>query len=250
MNDRIHHIQPTPQKRAGLLESAMLKLFTRSAQVLDIEDIGDAFRIVTLGGEALRNVEWTPGDKIQIQLGGWTQRTYTPIDWDAESGSTRFLAYLHGDGPGSRWVRDLRKGDACVLFGPRKSIKIARPHASLILFGDETSLGLAAALSRQAPRSTVQMLFEVSQPAETMPVIEHLQLDGIRVCTRLENDAHVVGMRTKMSMLLETHPKTDIVLTGKASSIQHMSSLLRQYDVVPGRRQSKAYWAPGKTGMD
>ena len=151
---------------------------------------------------------------------------------------------------GSRWVRDLRKGDVCVMFGPRKSIKVARPHVSLILFGDETSLGLAAALSRQAPRSTVQMLFEVSQPAETMPVIEHLQLDGIRVCARLENDAHVVGMRTQMSMLLETHPKTDIVLTGKASSIQHMSGLLRQYDVVPGRRQSKAYWAPGKTGMD
>lgn len=71
---------PTTKQRAGLLESAMLKLFTRKGHVLDIKDIGSAFRMVTLGGEALREVEWTPGDKIQIQLGGWVQRTYTPMD--------------------------------------------------------------------------------------------------------------------------------------------------------------------------
>jgi len=53
-----------------MIESAMVKLFIRNARVLEIEDIGNAFRIVTLGGQALREVAWMPGDKSQIQLDG------------------------------------------------------------------------------------------------------------------------------------------------------------------------------------
>jgi ferric-chelate reductase (NADPH) len=91
-------VTPIMKKHGGLLESTMLKLFTRSSEVVDVGDIGSAFRIATLGGEAPRNVAWTPGDKIyhiQIQLGELVQRTYTPMDWDAEAGRTRILAYLH-----------------------------------------------------------------------------------------------------------------------------------------------------------
>jgi hypothetical protein len=88
---------PAAQPRAGLIESAIQTLFARSAVVVDVEPVGPAFRIVTLEGEALKNVAWTPGDKIQIQLGGWVQRTYTPMDWDAVGGRTRLLVYLNGD---------------------------------------------------------------------------------------------------------------------------------------------------------
>ena len=136
-----------PVRRAGLLEATVHKLFTRSVTVQGIVGLGSAFRLITLGGDALVDVAWTPGDKIQIQLGGWVQRTYTPIDWDATLGRTRFLAYLHADGPGTQWARSLRIGDACVVFGPRRSIALAAPPAPAIVFGDETSLGLAAALS-------------------------------------------------------------------------------------------------------
>lgn len=38
MNDRS---TSTAKRRTGLLESAMLKLFTRTSRVLDIEDIGN-----------------------------------------------------------------------------------------------------------------------------------------------------------------------------------------------------------------
>jgi hypothetical protein len=110
-------------KRAGLFEATLQKLFTRSAHVVDIVDIGSAFRIITLGGDGLRHVAWTPGDKLQVQLGGSIQRTCTPIDWDAVAGRTRIPICLHAGGPGTRWARMVRKGDNCILFGPRKSIQ-------------------------------------------------------------------------------------------------------------------------------
>lgn len=241
---------PIPKKRAGLLESAMHKLFMRHVHVLDIEAVGSAYRIVTLGGEALREIPWTPGDKIQIQLGGWVQRTYTPMDWDAENGRTRILVYLHADAPGTRWARTLRKGDPCIVFGPRKSIDRSRLRGPVIFLGDETSLGVATALFNHMSAPAAQMLFEVSTIAETKPVVEQLQLDDAHLCARLENDGHFAELETHLSALLQMHAAADIVLTGKATSIQRITQLLRQRGIGADRRQSKAYWAPGKAGLD
>jgi ferric-chelate reductase (NADPH) len=238
---------PPLLKQPGLLESAMLKLFTRIAEVQEVQEIGPAYRLITLSGDVLRDIHWTPGDKIQIQLGGWKQRTYTPIDWDSKNGRTRILIYLHGDGPGTEWARALHKGKTCIVFGPRKSVRLAAPAAPVILFGDETTLGLAAALRRQ---SSVQMLFEVSSIADTMPALQQLHLDDAHVCERHDNDEHLSNMQEQLAGLLLAQPGADIVLTGKASSIQHMSRLLRQRKLAGGRRQTKAYWATGKSGLD
>jgi len=231
---------PIPQ-RAGRIELALQKIFTRSAQVLDSEDIGGAFRLITLGGDALRDAEWTPGDKIQLMLGGWVQRTYTPLDWDAGTGRLRILVYLHGDAPGTQWARALRQGDRCAFFGPRKSIRLAPGASPVILFGDETSLGLGAALSSQA---TTYMLFEAASCSKAHAAIARLQLPNASV----ESEAH--ALEAQMVALLRTHPDADIVLTGKAASMQQMSRLLHQHGTAAKRRQSKAYWAPGKTGLD
>lgn len=231
---------PTSPQRAGRFESALQKWFTRSAQVLAVEPIGDSFRLVTLGGGALRNVAWTPGDKLQVQFGGWVQRTYTPIDWDATNGRTRILVYLHGDAPGTRWARTLRAGDPCVFFGPRRSVRLAPGASPVVLFGDETSLGLAAALSRQA---TLHMLCEVTARADVLAVIAHLGLEHVQLAARGEGAAG-------MAALLQADPMADIVLTGQASAIQQVTRRLREQGLASGQRHSKAYWAAGKTGLD
>lgn len=71
-----------------------------------------------------------------------------------------------------------------------------------------------------------------------------------RHCARLDGERHLAKMETHLSALLETHTTADLVLTGKAGTIQHIGRLLRQRDIAAGRRQSKAYWAPGKAGLD
>ncbi|WP_432381143.1 siderophore-interacting protein [Duganella sp. P38] len=231
----------SPQ-RAGRFESALQKIFARNAQVLDVEPVGARFRLITLGGAGLRNAGWTPGDKLQVMLGGWVQRTYTPIDWDADHGRTRILVYLHGDAPGARWAGALQRGDSCALFGPRKSIRLAPQASPVILFGDETSLGLAAALAQQA---TTYMLFEAADRAATQAVIARLQLHNAGVES---TGSHALA--AQMAALLRTHPDADIVLSGRAAAIQQMGRLVHQHGTAAKRRQTKAYWAPGKAGMD
>jgi ferric-chelate reductase (NADPH) len=236
-----------PARPAGLLEATVQKLFTRSVTVVDIVDFGSAFRLVTLGGAALVDVAWTPGDKVQMQLGGWVQRTYTPIDWNATTGHMRFLAYLHADGPGTQWARGLRTGDAAVVFGPRKSIALAAPRAPVIVFGDETSLGLAAALSG---RGAAAVMLEVASVADTLQVLEHLQMADVHLCIRRDDQAHFTELEAHLSALLMEDASPELVLTGQASSIQRVSRFLRETGIGAGKRHSKAYWATGKKGLD
>lgn len=238
-------------KRTGLLESAVQKLFTRRAQIVMVEELNPTFRMITLGGDALKKAEWTPGDKIQIQLGGWVQRTYTPLDWDGVEGRARILVYLHGDGPGTRWAAGARAGDDCVLFGPRRSIDLTRLRSPAILFGDETSFGLAAAWKGVVIASgPVEMLFEISTSAESRSVIEQLGLGNVNTSVRAGDDAHLPSLDDRILVRPSSLRSTQFVLTGKSTSIQRIRRLLRQRNVASSQFQSKAYWAPGKAGLD
>lgn len=239
----------------GMIEATLARLFMRSARVLEVENVGPAFCIVTLGGDALRDSSWTPGDKIQLQLGGWVQRTYTPMDWDARAGRTRILVYRHATGgPGQAWARSVRAGDECTVFGPRKSVRLAGPPSPVVLFGDETSLGLAVALRDQlappALKLALDMVLEVTSLDETAPVIDRLRLHGARLSVRQPDDAHLDGLKSQLAAALQASPPADLVLTGKAATIQHLGRFLRESGRAVGRRQSKAYWATGKSGMD
>lgn len=242
---------PVMTKRAGPIESAVLKLFTRNAKVLGVEDVGRRFRLITLGGDALKNVQWTPGDKIQIQLGGWVQRTYTPMEWDAVLGRTRILAYMHGDAPGANWARALRKGEDCIVFGPRKSIDLTRlALCDAVVFGDETSFGLAKARLDIARLEETHLFFEVSSVPESTAVLAKLGLGESIIHERAGNDMQQLSLEEKVRAVLQARPDARVVLSGKASSVQHMRRLLKRLGVGSNRFQAKAYWAPGKTGLD
>jgi hypothetical protein len=80
------------------------------------------------------------------------------------------------------------------------------------VFGDETSLGLAAALNRPA----THLLLEVSDVAQAMPVIDYLRLDNTHVRARLDGDAHCPLLAEHLAGLLMDDPAAGIILTGRA----------------------------------
>ena len=94
----------------GPVMRTLLRWLMRPARVAAVETLSPHFRLADLEGEALRNVAWTVGQKVQLSMGsGLSARTYTPMSWDADSGRTRMLTFAHGDGPGSRWASGLAK---------------------------------------------------------------------------------------------------------------------------------------------
>lgn len=241
----------TPTSRGssvGRVQGALLKLLTRAATVARSELIEERFRLITLSGSELRGVPWLPGQKVQLQMGGWTQRTYTPMSWDPVAGSTQLLAYVHGDGPGATWARELRVGDSCMVFGPRGSLDLDALSAPGLLFGDETSIGLAHALrfSKSGGRG-IALLLEVGDRERTRALLARLGLEA-ELITKQEEDRHLPELEAAATKLIQAHSLASGVLSGKATTIRQLGKHVRSLGLR--KIQTRAYWAPGKKGLD
>lgn len=239
------------RKPTGRLEGALSKLFTRSATVREARTVAQNFRLLTLSGPALQNVSWVPGQKVQLMLGGWVQRTYTPFSWDSARGETQLLAYAHGPYPGSEWSRSLATGEACSIFGPRSSLDLNAIGRPAVLFGDETSFGLAHALRHTPSRAdAVHIVLEVTALDAAQTALDAIGVAGCQLVQRTADDGHLAQVEQVVARLHEQHSPESWVLSGKAPSIQRVTRRLRELDVPRRRIQTKAYWSPGKVGLD
>lgn len=239
---------PAGQKQ-GRIGRALVRLFMKRALVVTNEALSDRFRLVTLESSSFEGVEWLSGQKVQIAMGSaFAARTYTPFAWDATKGRTQILGFAHGDGPGSAWLMKAKEGDECDLLGPRGSLDLRHLQGPLTLFGDETSLGLAVAASRQDPTRSATYYIEVADVLGAGLVVERLGLPGVRLFAREAGDAHLVAMEAMLPTLAATG--ATFILTGRAGTVQRLRQALKRHGVGSTRIMTKAYWAPGKVGLD
>lgn len=243
-------INTTLPRRPGFVERTVTRLFMRPATVVGTTDVSQNFRLIDFQGEALKDCTWSPGDKVQVKLeGGFITRTYTPIEWSSIEGRTQFLVYCHGSAPGNDWARHVAPGDERPFFGPRSSISLEGLSSPTILFGDETSFALALALERSSSAPTDRRyVFEVNDRQEAAAVLATLKLPSPILIERRSEDTHLAEIRT--AAINGISPGSTFVLTGKASSIQHISLMLKGAGVGTRSLRTKAYWAPGKEGLD
>lgn len=233
----------------GRLTKALTRMFLKRALVASVEQVGDGFHWITLESPAFEGVAWTLGQKIQIALGSaFKSRTYTPVEWDEAAGRTRILAYAHGVGPGSDWARTLRPGDECDVFGPRASLDMSRLSGPVLLFGDETSFGIASAMASQPYAETIQFAFEVNSAETSAQVLARFGLEAAYTLARRDDDSHLQEIERLLPALAQAN--ATFVLTGKAPSLQRLHRSLKGLNVPAARLMTKAYWAPGKSGLD
>lgn len=226
--------------QTGRFERAITKLVGLEARVRRVESVAERFRLVTLEGEDLRDREWVPGDFLQVFFRGFQHRAYTPLVWSASDGVTTFLAYVHdGDGVGASWASRLRAGETCHIRGPRGGIELTTLARPAIFFGDETSVGTAAALhATAAGQHGIRFLFEGRS------------LDALTAIGG-SNDARLVSLEEaerEITSSLVADPRLRAVLTGNALSIQRIYKSLRREGVPARRVKNVPYWTPGRRG--
>jgi NADPH-dependent ferric siderophore reductase len=253
------HARPSAEtaeaKPLGTIKNALLKFQTLQATVVDVHQPADRFRLITLEGEALKNTQWRPGQKIQLRLGGFKARTYTPVLWDRVEGVTQILTYLHyqmvATTPGTIWAGSARVGDRCSLSAPRESLNLPALQRPAFFFGDETSIGLARSLKTTSGGfDGISFVLEASSPVESRKVLDTLNMPTISLVGRTRDDAHLSQVEALMLQTLQADASSQFVLTGKARSVQRLTQFLKAHQVPPSQIHSRAYWTPGKTGLD
>lgn len=244
-------IPPRPITRLGRIEGSLLRPFLKGVTVSESRRIADRFRLVTLMGQPLRGVPWTPGAKVQVQLGGWVYRTYTPLSWNPVAGSMQLLLYAHGDGPGAAWTRSIEVGHPCSLFGPRSSLDLDQLARPALVFGDETSIGLVHALRSSARGADdVTVVLEVTSKPIAEAALEASGVRSVELVERAPNDAHLRQLEEMIVHHLGARSLQSCLLSGKSTSIQALNKRLRTEGVLRRQIRTKAYWAPGKAGLD
>lgn len=208
----------------------------RGARVTAADSVGEGFRRIALQGAELRA---QPGDKIQVLLPSDDVRTYTPIP--SADGAT-LLGWRHASaGPGARWITEARAGDDIRFVGAQSSLSF--PPGPLILVGDETSVAVAASFAA-ARSDLVQTLFEAQSPKDLRRAAQAVGLEPFQIVARADMAALVEAVvRARANA-----PAAAIGLTGGSVLVQALHAALRDRGIAPTRR--KAYWVPGRTGLD
>jgi ferric-chelate reductase (NADPH) len=219
------------------------------AQVAAVTPIGQRFRLIDLKSGVFRKAIWNPGDKIGIIAGG--KRVYTPVSIDPSTQQMRLLAYLHGGGPGSAWAAAAKVSDECHFMGPRSSLPLASITEPTVLFGDETSFAVASALQTHLGIQTQsRFVFEVSSVQESRMALDLLGIRETSLIAKRADGSHLRDVVTCLVKSMMELAATELVLTGCGPSIQSIRAELQTLGVDLGRSRVKAYWSPGKTGLD
>jgi len=232
----------------SFLTDAVGKLVFRECTLTAATSLAPHFRRLELRGEHLRGPAYHAGDKLQVLVPGVGPRTYTPFAHDPERGLVSIVVYHHGDEPGAQWGHRIAVGDALRVFGPRGSLPLAALAPAVVVFGDETSFGLARALHELRGPAGLQCVFEVHDLDEPSRVLTSLELGDAELvpCT----DDILPELDRRLRAALARNPGADLVLTGNARRIQALRAALKAAPAVHARQKVKAYWSPGKRGLD
>jgi NADPH-dependent ferric siderophore reductase len=251
---------------SNFLSSTVEKLLFHQVTITHAETIGGHFRRVHLQGEVLKGVKWVPGQAVQFYLGNLTKRAYTPMVMDPDAGAAEFLFYMHGGGPGSAWAGSLKTGDGCKVMRPKDSLDFTNFEGHAVFFGDETSMAAAYALqSCRKADARHRYVLEVTSAAEAKCVAERLGLEDVTLYQRTGEGEHLEEVVRRLAQNAgrdsegsDDSDNTDKsrgrvsqwIFTGQAQSIQRVQKGLRGLGVEVRRNKVRAYWSPGRTGMD
>jgi ferric-chelate reductase (NADPH) len=133
----------------------------------------------------------------------------------------------------------------------RHSVDLNALERPALLFGDETSFALAHAMRFTANGSAdVRMVFEATSKKISEKVLAQLGIANVDVVERTSDDSHLSEIEWVAVDHLQARSITSCALSGKASSIQRLNKRLRSLSLSSRQIRTRAYWAPGKEGLD
>jgi NADPH-dependent ferric siderophore reductase len=233
----------------------ILDRFLCRGTVEAVDSIAPRMRRIRITGESLRDLDWTPGQHIRLQVGdllrGFRDALRTYSIWDCDGHGRLDLCILdHPEaGPGARWSRHVRVGQQVAFTHPEGRLVI-RDNAPYHLFvGDETASVAFGAMLRALPASArVYAALEVDAPEDRLPLPRAGEL------TWVHREGALTGPDTLASALpaldLPTEPGMAYI-AGEARTCQAVRRHLLNDRGWPRKSTIvKPFWAPGKRGLD
>jgi NADPH-dependent ferric siderophore reductase len=236
------------------------RLFTR-ATVSEVEQVTARMRRIRLADSRLTSLPSVPGQQLRVVVNDFFSRetlrhvfrdflrTYSVWEHDPQAGTIDLCVLNHGDGPGSRWSRQVKAGDEVQFGGPEGKFAI-RPAAYHVFIGEETAqVAFGAMLRALSPRACVHGVIEVGEGADRLPLTHGEAMNWLsRHGASAERSATLID--TLRSLDLPSGPG-HAYIAGEAKTCAAARRHFINDRGWPARSISvKPFWTPGKRGLE
>jgi len=223
----------------GLLERKWLK--TATVLAIRVWDPATFFEI-DLHLPDCDMSKWQEVQHMKCRVSPMVYRDYTPSGWDDETHTcTLFIDGGH-EGPGSRWVKELKVGDNVSYLGIGSSHHQPASGKRLVFLGDETTIGHFFALhqlaGKQARVEGAIVLTHKHHQHEFSDYFSHLGLQALN-----KDGTGRYGQLEKWAEELKADGQdTVFYLAGYSPAVVRLRKLLRGKGFTGSQIRSQGFW--------
>ncbi|MNK17915.1 anthranilate dioxygenase reductase [compost metagenome] len=218
-----------------------------SITIRNVELLSPSLKKIQFHGDFSR-IDFPVGAYIDFRVNENDARRYTVSHVDTEKALLELIVHLHGDGPGKNYMDRLQIGDLIDLNRPRSERNYYAKSANrLVIFGDETSLGVACAFLPELKRKGHPFQYYLELDEENMNVPERLKLENYVVFPKHGTFQNQEWLE-KLSVLNDpAWAEANFVLTGNVKSAQAFKKAIKSK--TNGKVFLHGYWLEGKKGL-
>lgn len=215
-------------------------------EVTKVEYLSDTVKRIQFTGN-FRKFNFGVGSFIDFRVSDTEARRYTVSYVDDMRERLELIAHIHGEAPGSCFMRKLDIGDTVNINPPREYKYYEPTAAKYVIFGDETSLGLACSFLPVLIQNRHQFQFYLELEKENHDIVSLLPLSNCTVFDK--NDAFSDEKWVDALPVVQSTEwqQSNFVLTGNAKSVRTFRKVLKARNA--GKIVSHGYWLEGKKGL-
>jgi len=209
--------------------------------------INNNIKLIRFEGR-LTGMDFQLGYAVAVRVSDTEFRNYTASFVDIDKGILEIIFHIHQTAVGCMSMDRLMAGDKVRITFPRGVRQYDGKVKRQVLFGDETSLGLACSFQNILKRNNHQYRFLFELEYENAQVPSLLGLENYVVLAKKSSSKRQDWLDRFSLISLKDWSSSNFVLVGNASSVQLFKKILKEQD-IKGKVFAKAYWAEGRKGL-
>lgn len=219
----------------------------RMVQVFNISYLNPQLKKIRLQGD-FSKLTFEPGYTISFRVNDNDLRHYTVSYADAKAGVMEFIAHIHGDAVGAKFIDDLKPRDEIKMAIIGGSKQYDSKIKKQLIFGDETSLSLMVDFHSILKENEHQYQFYIELDEENINAPKLLRLENYTVFSKNNVFRNKEKIRELPIIKNDQWKDANVVLTGNITSLQNFRKVLKEHN-HKGKLYVKGFWLEGKKGL-
>lgn len=215
-------------------------------EVVQLELLSPSVRKILFNGD-FRNLKYKVGSYVDFRVSDTEARRYTASYADSKNGVLELIVHLHGEGSGSHFMKNLKIGDKVDNNPPRTYRYYDESAEKFVIFGDETSLGLALSFLPVLKKNNQKFKFIFELDDENKAIPELLGLENCIVFPKNGSFRKEEWVSELPVITTLDWQDANFVLTGNVKSAQTFKKVIK--DKTNGNVYLHGYWLEGKKGL-